>query len=81
MKLDGNAPSEVNGADLVAARQELGLSQSQLAELLDVPVNTLARWERGEVTIRHPRILALALRALALATEGVPTGRSRAGNV
>src|SRR5262245_49744054 len=43
-----------------------GLSQDELANLLDVPTNTLARWERGELAIRHPRILALALHALAL---------------
>lgn len=32
---------------LSETRRELGLNQAQLAELLDVPVNTLSRWERG----------------------------------
>ncbi len=32
---------------LVEIRRELSLSQAQLAELLDIPVNTLSRWERG----------------------------------
>jgi transcriptional regulator with XRE-family HTH domain len=47
-------------------RQAHELSQGQLASMLDLPINTLARWERGEVAIRHPRILALALHALDL---------------
>lgn len=46
-------------------RQRHGASQGQLAAMLDVPINTIARWERGEVAIRHPQILALALEALA----------------
>ena len=32
---------------LVELRSKLGLNQAGLAELLDVPVNTLSRWERG----------------------------------
>ena len=41
-------------AEAHGERQPAGadLSQDQLATLLDVPVNTLARWERGEVAIR-----------------------------
>ena len=54
----------MTGPDLRAARQELGLSQAELAALLDVPVNTVARWERGVVTVRHPRVLLLALTEL-----------------
>lgn len=34
-------------AVLSELRRELGLNQAQLAEFLDVPVNTLSRWERG----------------------------------
>ena len=34
-------------AVLVELRRELNLSQAQLAELLDIPINTLSRWERG----------------------------------
>ncbi len=34
-------------AVLVELRSRLGLNQAGLAELLDVPVNTLSRWERG----------------------------------
>jgi hypothetical protein len=41
--------------------------------MLDVPVNTLARWERGEVAIRHPRILSLALHGLGLSLKSSAT--------
>ena len=34
-------------AVMTELRRELGLNQAELAELLDVPVNTLSRWERG----------------------------------
>ena len=34
-------------AVLVELRSRLGLNQAGLAEILDVPVNTLSRWERG----------------------------------
>lgn len=55
----------MNAGALREWRQLHLVSQGQLAALLDVPINTVARWERGEVAIRHPRILALALHALA----------------
>lgn len=31
-------------------RQRLGLSQSAMASMLDLPKNTVSRWERGETT-------------------------------
>ena len=54
----------MTGAELHTFREKLGLSQSQLATLLGVTPNTLARWERDELTIQHPRILELALTEL-----------------
>ena len=42
---------------LVDLRRNLDLNQAELAELLDVPVNTLSRWERG---INVPDANALA---------------------
>lgn len=35
---------------LKQARDRLGLSQAKLAARLDLPVNTISRWERGETT-------------------------------
>lgn len=51
-------------ADLIRFRERLGWTQSRLAEALGIPTNTLARWERGELLIRHPTILRLALERL-----------------
>jgi transcriptional regulator with XRE-family HTH domain len=39
--------------ELVELRQSLGLTQREAALLLEVTVNTWARWERGELGI-HP---------------------------
>ena len=45
-------------------RRASGWSQKRLAAALDVPVNTVARWERGEMRVQHPTILRLALERL-----------------
>lgn len=55
-----------NGDNLRKRRVRLGISQAELAARLgDVAPNTIARWERGEVPIRHVRILFRALNDLA----------------
>src|SRR3954470_4503932 len=67
--------------ELRTARETIGLSQAALARRLGIPANTLARWERGEVPIRHGHILALALQHIGefrpcircgIATAAVP---------
>jgi DNA-binding transcriptional regulator YiaG len=40
------------------------LTQSDLAAFLGTTVTTVSRWETGTASVRHPRILALALKAL-----------------
>ena len=52
------------GEDLREYRERIGMSQEQLGQLLEIPRNTVARWERGEVAIEKRRMLELALRAL-----------------
>lgn len=56
----------MTGADLKRRREELGLSQSELARRFEVDVMTVSRWERGERTITAPGAIDLALRHLRL---------------
>lgn len=46
------------------ARQEMAVTQVEMAALLGVDKDTLARWERGTLTIRHEKMLVLALERL-----------------
>ena len=59
----------MTGHDLRVRREDLGLSQRKLAALLGIHWNVLARWERGVLTIRHPRILELALDAVTASQQ------------
>ncbi len=58
------ATNEFAHLDLQSRRNSLRLSQAQLAERLGVSANTVARWERGELVIAHPRMLDMALRKI-----------------
>ena len=44
----------MTGKELRTIRDKLGWTQVQLAEVLGVTPNTVARWERDEVRIREP---------------------------
>jgi len=44
----------MRGEELKAIREQLKLTQLELAEVIGVTSNTIARWERGEVPIREP---------------------------
>jgi DNA-binding transcriptional regulator YiaG len=65
-----STPAEFFGVEKVtreslrSRREGLGLTQSELGELLSVTSNSIARWERGEANIEHPKMLARALEAL-----------------
>ena len=59
----------MKGEELRRRRLDLGMNQSQLARALGVPVQTLTRWERGVLNIRHAQLLALALEALQVRRE------------
>lgn len=45
--------------ELREKRIALGLTQAQLAEILEVKPNTVARWERGVLSV--PRTVELAM--------------------
>ena len=47
-------------------REDLSLTQIQLSEYLGVSANTISRWERGDVSPEHPKMLELALNGLEL---------------
>lgn len=49
----------MTGDELREKRVALELTQAQLAEILDVKPNTVARWERGLLSV--PRTVKLAM--------------------
>ncbi len=51
----------MTGAELRARRKALGLSHGQLALRLGVASNTVARWERNELTIGQPKMVKMSL--------------------
>jgi DNA-binding XRE family transcriptional regulator/uncharacterized protein YuzE len=57
-------PRISKGSDLRVFRERLGLTQEQLGDLIEVPRNTIARWEREELPIAKVRQLELALSAI-----------------
>src|ERR1051326_7985285 len=58
--------ARLDGAELRQKRERIGMSQVALAKEISVSPNTIARWERGELKIEHPRMLQLALMSLEL---------------
>ena len=58
------------GEWLRTRRLAMEMTQRDLAGELGVPLNTLARWERGELEIQHPQMLSLALDAIRSQWEG-----------
>jgi transcriptional regulator with XRE-family HTH domain len=58
----------MNGKELRGIRRRLGLSGRQLGEIIGVTQNTIARWERGEVSIGQPAARLIRI----IAGEDVP---------
>ena len=54
-------PPATSPGELRAFRLAMGWRLQDLAPLLGVTWNTLSRWERGQMAIQHPRMLAMAL--------------------
>jgi putative transcriptional regulator len=44
----------MTGVEIRTLREKLGWTQMALAEAVGVTSNTVARWERGEMTISEP---------------------------
>lgn len=53
----------MEGSELKEKRLALGLTQAQLAEILEVKPNTVARWERGLLAV--PKTVELAMETVA----------------
>jgi len=56
----------MTGEQLAMIRLRLGMTQAKLAEVLGVPQSTICRWETGKIRIERPRMLVLALEAIAI---------------
>jgi DNA-binding transcriptional regulator YiaG len=69
--------ASLDGAQLRQTREQLNLSQVELARKLSVSPNTVARWERGELKIEHAGMLQLALSSLQSATVHDASERGR----
>ena len=54
----------MTGAELKQRREQLGLSQSSLAQHFGVRQATVADWEQEKHKIQHPNLLDLALKTL-----------------
>lgn len=63
----------MTGEELKNRRNALGLTQAELAEILDVKPNTIARWENGVLSV--PQTVELAME-----TVERKYGKTRGGN-
>ena len=62
--MDGRtAPRHTNDSTIARLRMERGLTQTQLAELIGCPQQTITRWETGQ---RNPGMKSLVKLARAL---------------
>ena len=57
-------------AELRGRRRALGLTQADLAAVLDVSANTVARWERGELRVGRPGRIVRCLERLERRSSG-----------
>lgn len=55
----------MTGTELKRIREELGWTQSRIANEIGVTANTMARWERGEIKIYEP-----AARLIGFVSQG-----------
>lgn len=88
-------PFETEAADfaeaVVAAREELGLTQGAFAQLIETPIGTVRGWEQGRrkpppcamllmrVAVEHPEVLLAGTQTVpegALKAAGPPAAKS-----
>lgn len=62
----------ISGTEIHARRTALGMTQGELARVLDVTQATLSRWENGASPVAHLGMLRLALDALAMRKDDRP---------
>ncbi len=67
----------MTGDQLRAARIARNLTQRELATTLGISTNTLARWERGELPIRTPAMVAAVLVRIRVRPAPDPTAPPR----
>ena len=60
----------MEGKELKKKRENLGLTQSALAEMLEVKPNTIARWENGVLSV--PKTVELAIETIERKTGRPP---------
>jgi transcriptional regulator with XRE-family HTH domain len=68
----------MNGDELKQRRAALDMTQAQLAEVLDVKPNTVARWERGVLIV--PQTVALAMETVGRGSGRPPKPKVEATN-
>jgi transcriptional regulator with XRE-family HTH domain len=64
-------PLGVNGKELKKRRMSLGLSQTELARILEVKPNTVSRWEANRLPISKTVELALEAVKRRMESHGV----------
>lgn len=51
----------MTGEELRKGRLKLGMTQGEMAEYLGTTLNTVSRWERGEIGIAYPKMVKTML--------------------
>lgn len=64
----------MTGQDIRTKRLHLGMTQAQLGEALGINKNTIARWERDELTPQSTEMLRLAFVGLEIEQKPALTG-------
>lgn len=82
---DKGSLSATVGGNVKRRREELGITQSQLAQLLGVEVETVSRYERGTIAPSFPQLekicLTLGVPAWSLFSDGADVPSSNGGTL